>query len=525
MSPEQWTGGQVDARSDLYSLVCAYYCLLTGRDPFSEVAPAALRHMHCHEPLPDPRQFTPKLPDAVCRILALGTHKTPQDRYQSASDLLAELDALLAASEESLTFGAPWEPLQGISGGEPSPARVERSEGTPAATAGLASQTKNMPRASTIAGKPLWSRQRIAIAGIGLSVLVLLGVVIYVTTNHGFVQIELPDPSANVEVKVDGDTVDVEGLAEPLRMTVGAHDLEVMSGGFQTFTKSFTVKRGQTEVVWVVFEPSPPLAVAPFSADEGRQHQQRWATFLGRRAVEGNSIGMKFVLIPAGEFTMGSPDSDKDASDDEKPSHRVRITRPYYLGATEVTQAQYFRVLGERPSYYSPAQLKIASTDDLPVESVAWKDAVRFCQKLTELENVGDSLRLKWKYRLPTEAEWEFACRGGSTSRWPTGDAPSDAKSIAWVAQGEPGSPRTVGSLQPHFGLYDMVGNVREFCSDWFGKYEPQDQTDPTGPASGTKHVIRGGCYYYRWEDSRCAARFANDDAAPNVGFRVVLEP
>ena len=232
-----------------------------------------------------------------------------------------------------------------------------------------------------------------------------------------------------------------------------------------------------------------------------------------------NSIGMKLVLIQPGGFRMGSPDSDPDARAGEKPQHLVKITRPFYLGAYEVTQSEYMLVMGENPSYLGKS-MGGRTTKNCPMESLTWSDAVKFCRKLSQRE--------QRTYRLPTEAEWEYACRAGTTSRFATGDNREDLQRTAVIA-GEkvsPACPLAVGSLQPNaWGLYDMLGNVREFCADWYGNYSASPQVDPHGPASGEAHVVRGGCYHFIWTDSRCASRFPVEDPAPNVGFRVVLEP
>ena len=174
-----------------------------------------------------------------------------------------------------------------------------------------------------------------------------------------------------------------------------------------------------------------------------------------------NSIGMKLALIPAGEFLMGSPDSDKDAQADEKPQHRVRITRPFYLGATEVTQGQYRAVTGQSPSNFK-------GSDDLPVEKVSWNDAIAFCDKLSELEKgpLGGA-----RYRLPTEAEWEYACRAGSTTRFSFGDDAASLGEFAWYngnseqqdPSGGPEAAECLGSLRHARKCLGVVlGWVRE---------------------------------------------------------------
>ena len=245
-----------------------------------------------------------------------------------------------------------------------------------------------------------------------------------------------------------------------------------------------------------------------------------------------NSIGMKLVLIPAGEFLMGSPDSDKDAKAEEKPQHRVRITRPFYLGANEVTQGQYRAVTGANPSAFQ-------GSVDLPVEQVSWLDAVKYCNALSREEGLPEFYRIKdlrvevpdWTgpgYRLPTEAEWEYACRAGSTTRYCYGDDAARLGEYAWYVGNSGNRTHSVGGKRPNvFGLHDMYGNVWEWCWDSFGPkyFGHSPAADPLGPAPPTNMgVIRGG----GWGRSpRSADRLALPPDYPgpanvvSAGFRV----
>jgi formylglycine-generating enzyme required for sulfatase activity len=185
-----------------------------------------------------------------------------------------------------------------------------------------------------------------------------------------------------------------------------------------------------------------------------------------------NSIGMKLVLIPAGEFSMGSPDSDKNALSDEKPQHRVQITKPFYLGAYHVTVGQ-FRNFVEDASYQTEAEKANdkdtwrnafpAQTDEHPVVNVSWNDAAAFCQWLSRKEGMS--------YRLPTEAEWEYACRAGTATRFSFGDDEKDLGEYAWYEKNSGGSTHPVGQKRPNgFGLFDMHGNAWQWCMDCYGE-------------------------------------------------------
>jgi formylglycine-generating enzyme required for sulfatase activity len=239
-----------------------------------------------------------------------------------------------------------------------------------------------------------------------------------------------------------------------------------------------------------------------------------------------NTIGMKLVLVPSGVFLMGSPDSDEDAQAIEKPQHRVQITRPFYLGASAVTQGQYRVVTGESPSRFK-------GSDDLPVEQVSWNDAVGFCNKLSEREGVTPYYQSGMAsppgaegYRLPTEAEWEYACRGGSATRFSFGDDESSLGEYAWFRGNSGNRTHPVGQKRPNaFGLYDMHGNVWEWCWDgceenYYGK---SPGADPLGPSQAAYGVFRGGGWNYYPRDCRSAYR---NWGTPEfryyyVGFRV----
>jgi uncharacterized protein (TIGR02996 family) len=235
-----------------------------------------------------------------------------------------------------------------------------------------------------------------------------------------------------------------------------------------------------------------------------------------------NSIGMKFALIPAGTFLMGSPEGEEERGEDEGPQHEVTISRPFWLGIYPVTQEQYEQVVGTNPSHFSSrgrglAVVKQEDTRHFPVENVSWDDAVAFCRQLLEMP---EEQQQGGVYRLPTEAEWEYACRDGPSSSTPFSFGRSLSSTQANFNGKYPyGSapkgpylerPTTVGSYPPNaFGLYDMHGNVWEWCADWYTPYLSGGGADLLGLSEGSKRVARGGGWRsYGW---LCRATFRNE--------------
>ncbi len=252
-----------------------------------------------------------------------------------------------------------------------------------------------------------------------------------------------------------------------------------------------------------------------------------------------NSIGMKLVRIPSGEFLMGSADSDPGGREDEKPPHRVRLSRSFYMGIYEVTQGQYQQIMQANPSSFTKAGLlgdraEQLDASQLPVENVTWYGALEFCRRLSHRASEKEAGRV---YRLPTEAEWEYACRAGTTTVFNFGDSLSSeqANFNGNFPFGNAGKAvflnrtTTVGSYPPNaFGLYDMHGNLHEWCLDKFDRdyYSRSPGEDPTGPEKGTSPVIRGGDWYSDGRDCRSAFRYADlpEGTFYALGFRVVCE-
>ncbi len=227
-----------------------------------------------------------------------------------------------------------------------------------------------------------------------------------------------------------------------------------------------------------------------------------------------NSIGMKLVLIPAGTFTMGSPAEEVGRIYDET-QHEVTISMSYYFGAYEVTQDQYEKVMGDNPSKFKGAKN--------PVETVSWDDAVTFCKKLSELPEETEAGR---EYRLPMEAEWEYACRAGSKIRYRFGDSPILREETAWFGENSERKTHPVGEKKANrWGLYDMHGNVYEWCQDWYAPYPSGTTTNNQWPSGSSGRVIRGGSWAGGATFCRAAMRSAIDPSRRTSanGFRVAI--
>ena len=227
------------------------------------------------------------------------------------------------------------------------------------------------------------------------------------------------------------------------------------------------------------------------AASDGNEAQQ----LSSKRPMEiVNAIGMRFRLIPAGKFLMGSD----TGAEDERPVHEVRITKPFYLGVTEVTQEQWEKVTDLSSPY-------VIGSTDLPMDMMTWHEAVTFCKELSKSDSTYD-------YRLPTEAEWEFACRAGTT-----GDHYGIIDGIAWYQKNGRTTIHPVAQKEPNaFGLHDMSGNVLEWCQDWYAPdyYQNSPAGDPSGPENGRFRVMRGGA---EW----CSAEFCRSQREGLLGHKL----
>jgi formylglycine-generating enzyme required for sulfatase activity/predicted Ser/Thr protein kinase len=226
-----------------------------------------------------------------------------------------------------------------------------------------------------------------------------------------------------------------------------------------------------------------------------------------------SDINIEMIAVAGGTFTMGCTSEQSDCGDDEKPSHQVTLSS-YKIGKYEVTQAQWKAVMGNNPSYFS-------GCDDCPVEQVRWNDVQEFIQRLEAKSGK--------KYRLPTEAEWEFAARGGNNRKNNKYAGSAILDDVAWYVGNSNGKTQPIGQKQSNeLGIYDMSGNVMELCSNWYADYNTQIQNNPSGPNSGSNRVLRGGCWACNPYYCRVSDRYNINPAIVGdygMGFRLVLVP
>ena len=319
----------------------------------------------------------------------------------------------------------------------------------------------------------------------------------------------MPDTNPNVD-----NEIQTEEIAN-LKTSAGFQNrnLFLIIGGVSLFSLLALVGIGA--VIWNIYFPKPKPSVVTTKTPIPK------STISGKEIK--NSLGMEFVLVPAGSLIMGAPESEKDSIEDERPQHQVTISKDFYLGKYEVTQGQWQSLMGSNPSYFNNCG------DNCPVENVSWDDVQEFIRKL--------NAKGEGTYRLPTEAEWEYSCRAGTTGEyagnldemaWYYNNAGDRILNEEWTQEKlKSNNNRThkVGTKQPNsWGLYDMHGNVFEWVEDWYSKYPSEAKTDSRGPIAGADRIFRGGSFGFTAEYLRSAMRVYNSPSyrTGNLGFRLV---
>ncbi len=289
---------------------------------------------------------------------------------------------------------------------------------------------------------------------------------------------DISSEPALADIYIDGQKVgQTPFLASNL--LVGSHSIKITRNGYADYTSTLTVKERETVSLVATMKKQETPAIAGGSAT---------ANAAGNLSFTVKGVTFTMVKVEAGTFTMGATsEQGSDAYDWEKPAHKVTLTKDYYIGQTEVTQALWQAVMGSNPSEFKGS--------NLPVECVSWKDCQTFITKLNSLTGS--------KFRLPTEAEWEYAARGGNKSRGYKYSGSNSINDVAWYTSttNDSGTKPVATKAPNELGIYDMTGNVLEWCNDCNGSYSSSPQTNPTGASSGSCRVCRGGDSYSdaRW--------------------------
>ncbi len=554
MAPEQTVDtSRADPRSDLYSLGATFWYLVTGQSMYPARTVPGKLIAHQLQPPARLSEVCPDISQSVEDLFARLVAKNPEDRYPSAAELIEDLKRCISKPEALQPLVAAMEPegdhddVSFSLGERPAGCTCCGSPPAPPIDSPIETKTflevradlqptpaKSFPESDTELRpnpKPVqppisdrrdssamrWRHPKLLATAAAGAILLLLSTWLIVRDHEGreVARFRVPDGGSLV-------TQTSADVTTPIRS--------------ETLVPSTDPGTPPIDFEWNLPPGSPLPAIAPLDAKNAAQIQQAWADYLGVPVTFTNAIGMEFMLIPPGEFEMGSteaqvaqlieraravdqPDWYIEQLATETPQHRVRITRPFYLGRFEVTQAQYKRLMGVNPSQFQ-------GDPNLPVERVSWLDARAFLRKLDELPRDQGPYG---RYHLPTEAQWEYACRAGSTTDYSFGDSADRLGEYAWYSGNWEGSTSPVGMKLPNpWGLHDMHGSVREWCQDLFCQhdYATSPRVDPTGPASGANRVFRGGSWDGGPQGRRSAfrSRFpAHDPDGALLGFRAVM--
>jgi formylglycine-generating enzyme required for sulfatase activity len=473
MSPDALKGART-VETDIWSVGVIFYQLLTGQMPYPQKEQVNLMYAILNE---EPQPLSDSIPKPLCEIIERALKKNPDERYQSAKEMREVLRATRRAKPEPV---------------------IEPKKTTPQPKVEDEKKTEKLPKVED-ENKTL-----------------------KMMPQHP----TLPSPQVDDEKTITRkpklliDTI-LAPQPQPFQPNVVPFAPQMPKKNIGIWLGVGGVGLLAVVILLCAFVPSVFKNVLNSNNPATNTPQTTNTGDKTHTANLPNGVKLEMVLIPAGSFMMGSPDSEKDRSNDEGPQHRVTISKPFYMGKFEVTQAQWQAVMGSNPSNFK-------NCDNCPVERVSWNDAQEFIKKLNALND-------GFTYRLPSEAEWEYACRAGTTTAFSFGDSLSSTQAnfngnypYGNAPKGEyKGKTTPVGNYQPNaFGLYDMHGNVWEWCQDWYDEnyYKNSPSTDPKGPSAGSFRVLRGGGWYDFARLCRPAIRDRGtpDDRYYFLGFRLI---
>lgn len=521
MAPEQALGLALDHRADLFSLGSVLYQMASGRPPFrASSAIAVLKRVADENPRPI-QEIIPESPPWLCAVIEKLQAKDPADRFQSArelTDLLGRYQAELQANGEIVSR---------VESNPPSRVATVQFESASAPADMAPPSVTDIPAQPSAAIR--WTKSSWVL--VGIATLLFGGFILGELSGYSILPGRRQNPDPLKDTKTMEPAVDAAILGE---------------------AKSWEG--------WPVDAPAP--AMAPFNSEQARAHQEAWARYLGIPLEFTDGQKIKFILIPPGKFSLGSPPeqvknllanippaehSIHALLGSESPQREAILPRPFYLGIREVTQEQYAAITGDNPSYFSKTgpgkdQVKDLDTARFPVEMVSWNNAVEFCNKLSLKEGLAPQygklgpliFSLNGNgYRLPSETEWEFACRAGTTTLYWNGDMEQDGGQTGWTSTTANGKTHPVGELRANpFGLHDTHGNVWELVQDgWPTNHLGLTVNNYSGELKSphnleSRRLVRGGSWL---SDARLLCRSASRDTANSAfpsnmyGIRLAL--
>lgn len=570
MAPEQALDTKTaDARADIYALGCSLYFLLTGRATCGGDTLMKKLLAHREEPIPSLRSVRAEVPEQLEAVFKKMVAKKLEDRYQTMTEVISALERCSTLQAMTQTFQVPTSTVAANT------SMLSSSQMTSVEATILSTPSAKMAPAMT------GNTRKLTLLGAAVVGVALLAVIIVsLKTKEGTLIVEVDQPDATVQVD-DKQAVRVTQKDGKWTVSIsvdpGKHRLKVEKDGFNVYGKELEITSGGETPITAKLVPlektvlvpaswhgwpadAPKPASAPFDAEQAKKHQQEWATYLKTPIEYTNSIGMRFRLIPPGEFMMGSTAAEaaeieeyikggsaehKDVKEDAS-QHKVILTQPIYLGVNEVTQAEYEKVMGQNPSHFSANGVKkdaVVGMDTAghPVEGASFADAAEFCAKLSQREKLkpfyfrADDTVSPLEgtgYRIPTEAEWEFACRAGAITKYWIGSPDQDLVGIGWFVKNSGLRTHSSGELKGNpFGLFDVHGNVFEWVQDlwdptYHGEFKEKLAINPVGPSVGnTFRVVRGGSWLHGPTANSASFRlgFPPSLRNPDIGFRVSL--